>query len=529
VVFLGRRDGKTQIYIRNLDSMEAKPISGTEGAFCTPFFSPDGQWIGFISDSKLKKVAVNGGAAVVLAEMAGITGASWEIADAIVVGTGPGGLLKVPAAGGKPEPLTTPDAASGETRHGWPQVLPGGEKVLYAATGNNLDDSRIVAQDLRTGERRVLVQGGTFPHYVPTGHVVYVQKGVLMALQFNPEQMTVSGNPVPVGENVRESGLGAAHYGFSRLGSFVYVPGGASDGQQQLVWVDRKGNEELLAAPQNIYVAVRISPDNTRVALDVRGAGTATWIYDLSRHTLTRMFYESGGFAPVWSMDSKRIAFYSISGAIRGISSKPADGSGTQEWLSQGKNRLHPASWSPDGRFLTYAELVPTRGWDIGMLPLDGERKPRTFLGTAFNESTPMISTDGRWLAYSSNESGRFEVYVQPFPEGGEKFQISTGGGTDPMWSHKGRELFYRDANKMMAVPVQTAGHFLAGNPVQLFEARYEGMELAGVPAGSYDISADDQRFLMVKSGAVLPPTQINVVINWFEDLKRKFNGPEFR
>ena len=526
MVFLGARDGKTQLYLRDLATQEARPVAGSEGAFCTPFFSPDGQWIGFIADAKLKKVSVNGGAAVVLANIAGINGASWEIEDAIIVGPGgPRGLLRIPVAGGTPEQVTKPDTAAGETGHRWPQVLPGGNRVLFAATvGDNIDDSRLVVQDLRTGERRTLVQGGTFPHYVPTGHIVYVQKGTLMAVAFDAETMEVSGTPLPVGENVMESGQGAAQYGFSHLGSFVYVPGGAATDQGRLVWVDRKGNEQPLDAPMNVYTSVRLSPEGSRIALEVRVAAFTAWIYDLSRSTMTRFFYEAGGRGAVYTPDSRRIAFYSSPAGTRGLFWKPAGGGGSEERLAVTENLAVPFSFSPDGRFLAFIEQNPSTGWDIGILTLEGERKQESFLRTPFNESTPMFSPDGRWLAYTSNESGRYEVYVQPFPAPGEKVQISSNGGVDPVWARSGRELFFRTGNKMMAVPVQTSGRFTAGKPSELFEAViYETLEVGGIPMGSYDVTADGQRFLMVKAAPARPATQISVVVNWFEDLKRKF------
>jgi eukaryotic-like serine/threonine-protein kinase len=453
--------------------------------------------------------------------MPGIYGASWEIPDTIVLASGePRGLEQVPAAGGSREPLTTLDTASGERAHRWPQVLPGGNKVLYAAVvGEDVNDSRIMAQDLHTGERRVLVQGGTFPHYVPTGHLVYVQNGTLMAVKFDEQKMAVDGAPVPLGETIVESGFGAAQYGFSRLGSFVYVPDASGASQSLLVWVDRKGIELPLDAPPNGYIWPRISPDNNRVAVTVQGGTNTTWLYDLSRHTMTRFFSDSDTARnAVWSPNSQRLAFFSGGGRI---SSKPASGSGMEELLTTRGGT--PISWSSDGRFLSYSERSPETGWDIGVLPLENERRPTIFLRTRFNETTPMISPNGDWLAYTSNESGRYEIYVQPFPQPGEKFQISTAGGFDPVWSLDGHELFYRTGNKMMAVPVDTGARFIVGKAAELFDGMYWTNSMAGVPGGSFDVSLDGKRFLMIKPAALRPPTQINVVVNWFEDLKRKF------
>ena len=524
IVFLGMGDGQRQLYLRELDSQQARPIAGTEGAFCTPFFSPDGQWIGFLADGKLKKASLNGSAVVALADMPGISGASWEIEEAIILSPGPGtrGLQRVPAAGGAPVQVTTLDTASSERAHQWPQVLPGGNTVLFSASvSENLEENRIVAQDLRTGERRILVQGGTFPHYVPTGHVVYVQKGILMAVEFDPQTMEVRGSPLQVRENVMESGQGAAQYGVSHLGSFVYVPGGDLPDQRQLVLVDRTGKEQSLDAPMNAYAHVRLSPDSSRAAVEVDGGARTTWIYDVARKTRTRFFYEEGTW-PLWTPDSRQIVFYSRRAGTRGLFWKPAGGSGAEEQLvvTQADFAV-PVSFSPDGRFLAFVESRPSTGYDIGVLPLEGARTPQPFLQTRFNESTPMVSPDGRWLAYTSNESGRNEIYVQPFPTPGEKVQISRNGGADPVWAANGRELFFRGGDRMQAVPVQTNAGFVAGNPVELFDERAYGKLLRGpVPMGSYDVTADGLHFLMIKALAPAP-TQINVVVNWFQELER--------
>jgi serine/threonine protein kinase/Tol biopolymer transport system component len=536
LAYVARQGGTQQIYLRAMDSLDARPIRETEGGF-NPFFSPDGQWVGFFAGGKLKKVSVNGGAALNLADVAVHDGASWDNQGTIIFPASANGVIQqMSDSGGPAQPLTRFER--GSLSHRWPEFLPGGKAVLFAAgpTAITFTNAQVAVQTVGTGQQRNLIQGG-MPRYALSGHLVYAQKGSLMAMPFDPQQLTVTGAAVPVVEGVLQSPVtGAAQYSISATGSLVYVPGGVQSAQLTLVWVNRNGAEQPLAAPVHAYVFPRLSPDGRRVAMGITESESQIWLYDLSRETLSRFTFE-GNYnpVPVWTPDGKRIAFESNKEGVPNVFWQLADGSGGLERLTTSQNIQAPHSFSPDGQLLVFNEVNPATGQDIwvlrmgdpslgsGQAPSVGPgqgRKALPFLRTPFNEANPRFSPDGRWLAYISDESGRFEIYVQPYPGPGGKWQISTDGGTEPMWNPAGRELFYRSGDKMMAVDISTQSGFTAGKPRMLFEGRYE---LASVPVGNYDVSSDGQRFLMLKPvEQQQAATQINVVVNWFEELKRR-------
>ena len=529
LAYAASQGGTQQLYLRAMDSLETKAIPGTDGAV-NPFFSPDGQWLGFLAGGKLKKVSVSGGAALALVDASFPLGASWSSQGIVAFAPSfPSALQQVLDAGGATQPLTRLE--NGEIAHVWPEFLPGGNAVLFDAVRSR-DDFQVVVQSVGTAARQNLIPGGIQPRYARSGHLLFAQLGgTLMAVPFDPERLNATGAPVPVVEGVRQSGSsGATHYGVSATGSLVYVPGGVQAAQRTLVWVDRKGLEQALPAPARAYLNPRLSPDGQRVAARIRDSESAynIWVYELARNTLTRLTsHGSVNLMGAWTPDGKRITFDSNKDGPFNLFWQLADFSGSperlisDEYLQPQKTFQAPTSWSRDGQLLAFTDNSPTTGSDIWVLRIS-DRKAQPFLRTSSNESAPKFAPDGRWLAYVSDESSRDEIYVQPYPGPGGKKQISAEGGTEPVWNPNGRELFYRSGNKMMAVDTSsnTSLGFTAGTPRMLFELPY-------LPTANYDVSPDGQRFLMLKptEQAQAAPTQINVVLNWFEELKQRAPG----
>jgi serine/threonine-protein kinase len=513
-----------RLYVRALD--DSQPTLITEFAR-SPFFSPDGQWVGFFRVGGLAKVAVTGGPAIAIGggSAGGPRGATWAPDDTIIFASAeiPTGLLRISSAGGEREVLTTPAPEKGEADHLFPEMLPGGRAVLFTITNNqSIENSQIAVLDLETRNYRVLIHGGSHARYSSSGHIVYGVLGTLRAVAFDLDSLEVRGTPVPVLEGAVTKGTGAASFTISSDGTLVYVAGEASTQQRAIVWVDRQGNEEAIKAPPRPYTYLSLSPDGSRVALDIRDQDNDIWIWDLTRETLTRLTFDPGlNRGPVWSPDGKRLAFSAQRDGSENIYWQAADGSGTQELLAQSPAPTVPQAFSPDGTLLLFTEIPTPR--NVSLVKLDGERKPQPLLQGSFNESNPEISPDGRWLAYDSDESGRPEVYVRPFPDVNTgRWQISTGGGNNPLWNPNGRELLYfRSPGTLLAVRVEAGASFQAEAPQVVLQGPY----VAPIGARHYSVSRDGRRFLMIKNAATqgnAPPPQINVILNWFEELKRR-------
>ena len=522
LAYVARKDGAQLLYLRSMDSFDSRPISGTEDAVC-PFFSPDGQWLGFFAGSKLKRVSVNGGPAQTLGNVPMGRGATWSEKGMIAFApTNNSSLRQMSDAGGTSQPVTHFD--KGEVGHRWPDFMPDGKALLFAAAATNFNwnHAQVVVQSLATGERRNLIQEATNPRYATSGHLIYAQGAALVVAPFDVKQLTTTGAGVPIVEGVLQStNTGAAQYSISATGSLAYVPGNVLSTQSTLVWVSRNGIEQPMSAPARAYIFPRISPDGGRVAVAIREQEAHVWLYDVVRGTLTRLTFEGGlSLSATWAPDGKRIAIQSNKEGPLNIFWEPTDGSAGLERLTISDSLQFPMSWSRDGQLLAFGQIDPETGYDIWVLQLN-DRKTQPFLRTPFNESVPQFSPDGHRMAYVSDESGRWEVYVQPYPGPGTKWQISTEGGMEPIWNPNGRELFYRIGDKMMAVDITTEPNFKAGKPRVLFERHYEPTPATGP---NYDVSPDGQRFLMLKPGEqeTAAPTQINVVLNWSEELKRR-------
>jgi Tol biopolymer transport system component len=513
-----------QLYLRAMDRMEATPIRSTEGGVNSPFFSPDGQWVGFHAGGQLRKASVSGGAVVTLCDAANPFGASWGADDTIVFGQRREGILQVSSAGGTPEVLVPGSTIEG-LAHG-PQILPDGNSLLFTiGDGSTWDDAQIVVQSLTTGERQVLIEGGTDARYMSTGHLVYALRGTLLAVPFDAARLEVTGGPVSIIEGVATAlpaFTGASHFTVSDIGSLVYIAEVEDGTTRSLVWVDREGREEPLEAEPRAYTYPCISPDGTQVALDIRDQEHDIWVWDFARETLTRLTFDAGWDEyPRWTPDGRRIVFGSSRSGADNLFWKAADGTGAAEQLTDSPNSQHAYSFSPDGKQLVLRERTPEGGRDLRVLSLGGERSSKVLLATEFEDVNGEISPGGRWLAYQSNESGQDEIYVRPFPNVNEGlWQISTGGGTRSLWGPDGRELFYLASDgRLMVVPVQTDPGFAAGIAEILFEDPY----WADAPGRTYDISPDSQRFLMIKESEkdTSAPRSMTVVLNWFEELKR--------
>lgn len=508
LVYVARRGDITQLYRRSLNQLEPKPLGGTEGAAC-PFFSPDGQWIGFFAGWKLKKISLKGGPPMTISDGAPSPfGASWGANDSIIFSSGPRGLLQVSASGGAPRPLTDDNHRQGERAYRWPQILPGGDVLFNVLTGESWDEARIEVFSPKTGKRHALAESGAHPQYVAAaGVIVFERGGHLVAVPFDLKALKVTGPAAPVLEGVRmDSTTGAAQFSLSSEGPLAYIPGGTATPESTLVWVDRRGKEEPLPAPARQYFFASLSPDGSRVAVQIGGPAGDIWVYDLARQTLTRMTTGGGSRRTVWSPDSKRVAYGSLQGSVGNIYWAYPDGSG-QEHLTRSQSMQMPSSFSPDGRLLAF------HGNGIGILPLYGDRKRQSFLQTGFD---PMFSPDGRWMAYCAPETGREEIYVRPYPGPGETLQVSNHGGIRPRWGEGGRELYYLEGNKVMRVAVTPGRELKLGPPQLLFEGK------PGQWVGYESFATHDgKRFLMIKPQPSPPVTQINVVENWIEDLKR--------
>ncbi len=509
-----------RLFLRPLDQFIGQPIEGTEDAQA-PFFSPDGRWIGFFANDTLQKVSVSGGLPVKICDTSVLfPSASWGPDDTIIFSHLTFGLYKVSASGGTPEPLTIPNAAKGEFRHHAPQILPGGHDVLFTIASNNGPLTAILS--LVSNEWRTVLDNAESARYVQAGHLVFAQSGVLLAVQFDLARLDTRGSPVPILERVSHlSGLGGAHFAVSDTGTLAYRPADAGATNKTLVWVDRQGRATPIVDDPAPYAGPRVSPDGRQIAVTVT---PDIWVYDVERGTGRRLTTDGYNLAPVWEPDGDRLTFSAVRAdpaAFFDLHSVPADRLTGPELLMAREGRQFPSSWTPDGKVLSFFETTAA-GADIGIL--EGG-KASSLLAGQYNEHSLMFSPDGRWLAYVSDESGEEEVYVRRYPGPAGSQLISVNGGREPVWSRDGRELFYRRGDLLMVVPVESTDSILTTRPPQvLFKGPYS-VFFRGSGLVGYDVAPDGQRFVMLQHPDPAS-SQINVVLNWFEELKRLVPTP---
>ena len=525
-------DTKPRLYLRRTDQSEARPIAGTEGGDM-PFLSPDDRWLGFWASGKLMKVSIDGGVPVTLGNATRPFGASWAPDNTVLFAADEAlGLFEVSAEGGQPISLTTPDRANGEISHRLPHCLPDGKSALFTIMSEAYDlHPRTALLDVRTRKWRVLVDDAADARYVPPGYLVFLRQGVLMAVPFDLGRLEVMGQPVPVLANVKQTlnlvnsawNTAAGQFSISDSGWLVYAEGGIfPDPQTSLVWVDHQGKTETIAPFKASFFAPRLSPDGKRIAYVTLGKERQVWVYDINRGIASRLTGEGNTGFPDWTPDGKRLVFGWSKEHVRNLYWQPADGSGAPERLTTSDHPQTPGSWTPDGATLAFVESDLETGMDILTLDLKS-RRTTPFLNSRAAEAGPEFSPDGRWLAYTSDETGRLEVYVRPFPGPGGKWLISQEGGREPVWARSGKQLYYRslDGKEVWAVDVQTGAGFAASKPRRLLQLT-EAM-ITGYPNRTWDVSPDGQRFLMVKLEDIrlTPVTELVLVVNWVEDLKR--------
>lgn len=530
LVYVADRGGRTSLYLRELDGLEERALPGTENA-TGPFFSPDGRSVAFFAANDLKKLTLGEGAPTTLQRVPPVSrGAAWGPDGSFVYSpVNTGGLVRLDPVTGKKTDLIQPDYEHGEHAYRWPAFLPDGRAVLFTiyAGGDNFDAASIAVVRLDTHARKVLARGGTSPGYSPTGHLIYARSGTLMAVSFDAERLEATGSATAVLSGVRTEGTGTAQYAFSRDGTLLYVPGASPNRPGlRVVRVDRSGRAEPLTRDTAAYGGPRFSPDGRRVSFTKGDANQDVWILDLERGTEARLTPEaSEEFSAIWSPDGKRLAFTSERrAALPQIFVRDADGSGEEKLVRKGQDTAIGQSWFPDGKSFAFVELGRQGDWDIWSMDL-AQGSARVILATPFDEAEPDVSPDGRWIAYASNESGRYEVYVRALSGRGERIAISTDGGREPVWARDGKELFYRNGDRLMTVPIRLGETLSAGRPAIQFE-KTGFYFLPQVEARQYDVAPDGRSFVMIQvPGAQTPSPAPVLVTNWFAELASRTAG----
>ena len=542
-VIVSGADGQTRLATRRLDGSETTPLAGTEDA-SSPFFSPDGQWIAFHADRKIKKISVRGGAAVTLCDAAGAIAGSWGDDGNIIVPLGWGtGLSRISSSGGAPAPVTELSHEKDEFRHAWPQVLPGSRAVLFttAHTAQAYDDADIDMVSLKTGVRTTLHHGGFFARYVPSGHLVWVHQNTLYAAPFDPGRLALTGEPQPVVEDIDNRMDTGADFGFSQNGIFVYSSGNGQ-AQRSIFWLDSTGRTRSLHPAPGIYGFPRFSPDGKRLAFSVNDGRSHEdiWVQDLDRDTASRVTLLRGlNQYPVWTHDGKNLVFWSSNPAAPGIYWVRADGSGVAQRLTDGKIWQLPQSISPDGKRLAMSQTSTGGGVEIWMAAIEGDAghlrlgRAEPFLRTPFVTIQPAFSPDGRWLAYFSGEPGKEGLWVVPFPGPGGGWLVSSRG-SDPIWSRgalgAGRELFFlADSRTIMVASYTASGDALVFGKPKMW-SQHPVLDSGSPPVGTYDMAPDGKRFAVVLNAdgtaEPKPITHLTFLLNFFDELRRRMPSP---
>ena len=505
------------LYVRDIDRFDARALPGTEGAN-SPAFSPDGKWIAFFANRKVRKVALAGGSPVTLADFAEGIGLGWQSDESIVYSPGRAtGIWRVSAGGGgTPQQVTR--LRPGENSHRDPEGLPGGTAILYSTNGG-AGIQEIFAESLATGERH-LVDRGANPHYIRTGHIAYVQGGALMVVPFDVVRLEKTGTPSVVLTDVRQTSLNTAQIAFSQTGSMIYVPAGAGGRRDTLVWVDPGGAEHPTMVSGEAFLMPRLSPDLRRVAVAIgdgsaaQGAQGDLWMYDLAGGQRSRLTFDGLSTFPLWEPGGRRLAFSSGQSGKFQVLLKTLDGTAADASLLTERGTNYPLSWSPDSKFVATVSVETETANDIWVVTLGTSPQWRPFVRTKLREGAPTFSHDNRLMAYASDLSGRNEIYVLPFPGGGEAVPISTDGGSEPLFASGSPTLFYRHGDDLMAVEITPGPPITVGSARLVFQKAYNRSN-GFWP--NYDVTPDGKRVLMIRGTAQDIPSRVNVVFNWLD------------
>jgi serine/threonine-protein kinase len=510
--------GRTsQLYLRTFESPEVRALEGTEGGD-TPFFSPDGRWIGFTAaDQKLKKLALDGGQLTTLAD-ADWGGGSWgEDGSIVYTPYYDSGLWRVSASGGNAVELTHPDQSVAELNHSWPDHVPGGKAVIFTSFRLPVNESRIELYLLENSERRVLIEDAVFARHLASGQLAFVRDRTLFVVPFDHERLEVTGPPVAVLDEAFVSPYnGNSQYAVSDTGTLVHIPTSILEPARYVVWIDRDGREEIVLPPDRRYSSPSLSPDGSRLALTIDDDNADLWVYGFDRKIMTRLtFSPRSEFSPMWYADGRRLGFM-LDVPLFDIYAIAADGGGEQTPVRKSSFDSYLESISSNGRWMAIRETHPDTRGDILAIALDDETDARMIRDSPFDERFASFSPDGRYIAYEADDTGRIEIYVQPFSDPGVRLQVSREGGTRPLWGKNGEVFFWNDG-RLFAVPVSTRPEVTVGKPVGLFASNHH----ANWSSRGYDVTPDGQRVILVRTPEASMPRKLRVVFNWFTELER--------
>ncbi|MGH9443957.1 MAG: protein kinase domain-containing protein [Thermoanaerobaculia bacterium] len=506
--------GQTQIWLRPLEALDPRPVPGTEGASFRPFWSPDSRHLAFIAEGKLKKVDIAGAPAQTICDATTGADGSWG-KDGVILFDGQASdpIRRVPASGGIPQSAVT--AEDNSTSVGWPSFLPDGRHFLYFQFGGPKREGHLMAGCLDSKEKpKSILAADSLPQFAPPGELLYVKEGTLVAQSFDARSLKITGEPVPVAEKIGTTANGLSDFSVSDNGVLVYRGGASND--DRLVWVDRTGKEISDLDKPGGYSGTALSPDGGRLAIDLSDPHSdkhAIWIRDLARGVTSRLTFDaSSSTSPIWSPDGNFVLYSSDRKGSPSLFEKSASGTGAEKEIWSCGETVLASDWSRDGKFAAVNRLTPKNSWDIWIVPMDGSARPFPFVASPFVDVLPTFSPDGRYVVYMSNETGRFEIYVQQFPGPGGKWQVSANGGLEPHWSADGKTIYFRSLDaKMMSASVDAGQTFTTGVPQALFETRFQ----PGQRRNSFVVTRDGQKFLILAPLGKDKIAPMTVVLNW--------------